>query len=148
MSAWASRQRLVLGQETVNGKSNEITATSRLPERLELAGALVTIDAIPGSSPRACQRAIAEAICGRGADYGLPPKSPKLNGAVERNQGARRYEFYACFDLPYRIDKLQTFVAAFAHRFNIHRPHQALGDRTPAEYVRTISSGPAASQAC
>ena len=80
--------------------------------------------------------------------YVLPPKSPKLNGAVERNQGAWRYEFYASFDLPHRIDKLQTFVDAFAHRFNHHRPHQALGDRTPAEYLRTISSGPPASQMC
>ena len=46
VSAWASRQRLVLGQEAVAGKSNEITAIPRLLERLELAGALVTIDAI------------------------------------------------------------------------------------------------------
>ena len=30
----------------------------------------------------------------------LPPRSPKLNGAVERYQGAWRYEFYACSDLP------------------------------------------------
>ena len=77
--------------------------------------------------------------------YVLPPKCPQLNGAVERNQGAWRYEFYACFDLPHRIDKLQTFVDAFAHRYNHHRPHQALGDRTPAEYFKTISSGPSAS---
>ena len=41
---WASRQRLVLGQEAVAGKSNEITAIPLLLERLELAGALVTID--------------------------------------------------------------------------------------------------------
>jgi predicted transposase YbfD/YdcC len=44
VSAWASRQRLVLGQEAVAGKSNEITAIPLLLERLELAGALVTID--------------------------------------------------------------------------------------------------------
>lgn len=77
--------------------------------------------------------------------YVLPPKSPKLNGAVERNQGAWRYEFYASFDLPHRIDKLQPIVDAFAHRFNHHRPHQALGDLTPAAYLRKISSGAPAS---
>ena len=46
VSAWASRQRLVLGQEAVSGKSNEITAIPLLLERLALKGGLVTIDAI------------------------------------------------------------------------------------------------------
>lgn len=69
----------------------------------------------------------------------LPPKRPQLNGAVERNQGAWRYEFYSCFDLPGRLDKLQPLVNAFAYRFNHHRPHQALGDLTPAEYLASIS---------
>ena len=77
--------------------------------------------------------------------YVLPPKRPQLNGAVERNQGAWRYEFYASFDLPHRIDKLQPFVDAFAHRYNHHRPHQALGDLTPAAYLKTIRSGDPAS---
>ena len=68
VSAWASRQRLVLGQEAVAGKGNEITAIPLLLERLELTGALVTIDAI------GCQRTIAEAIRARGADYLLALK--------------------------------------------------------------------------
>jgi len=71
----------------------------------------------------------------------LPPKRPDLNGCVERAQSTWRYEFYATYDLPHRIDKLQAFVDAFAHRFNHHRPHQALGDRTPAEYLKTLGSG-------
>jgi len=70
----------------------------------------------------------------------LPPKRPQLNGAVERAQGSWRYEFYACHDLPHRLDKLQPLVDAFAHRFNHLRPHQALGDRTPAEYLSELSS--------
>lgn len=69
----------------------------------------------------------------------LPPKRPQLNGAVERAQGTWRYEFYACHDLPHRLDKLQPLVDAFAYRFNHLRPHQALGDRTPAEYLSTLS---------
>ena len=32
--------------------------------------------------------------------FELPPRSPKLNGHVERNNGAWRYEFYATWDLP------------------------------------------------
>lgn len=71
----------------------------------------------------------------------LPPKRPDLNGCVERAQSTWRYEFYATYDLPHRIDKLQAFVDAFAYRFNHHRPHQALGDRTPAEYLKTLGIG-------
>jgi hypothetical protein len=47
---------------------------------------------------------------------------PALNGCVERAQSSWRYEFYACYDLPARIDKLQPLVDAFAHRYNHHRP--------------------------
>lgn len=71
----------------------------------------------------------------------LPPKRPDLNGCVERAQSTWRYEFYATYDLPHRLDRLQDFVDAFAHRFNHHRPHQALGDRTPAEYLKTLGIG-------
>jgi predicted transposase YbfD/YdcC len=68
VSAWASRQRLVLGQEAVSGKSNEIVAIPLLLERLALAGALVTIDAI------AAQTTIAETILARGGDHRLALK--------------------------------------------------------------------------
>lgn len=69
VSAWASRQRLVLGQEAVDDKSNEIKAIPRLLDRLELTGALVTIDAM------GTQTAIAEAVVRRGADYLLALKA-------------------------------------------------------------------------
>jgi putative transposase len=72
--------------------------------------------------------------------YVLPPKRPQLNGAVERCNGSWRYEFYAVYDLPHRLDELQPLVDAFAHRFNHHRPHDALDGRTPAEYLQTLSS--------
>ena len=80
VSAWASRQRLVLGQEAVAGKSNEITAIPRLLERLELAGALVTIDAI------GCQTKIARAILAKQADYLLAVKTnwPGLHAEIAR----------------------------------------------------------------
>lgn len=69
ISAWAARQRIVLGQEAVDEKSNEIAAIPLLLERLELTGALVTIDAI------GTQTDIAEKIVGRGGDYLLPLKA-------------------------------------------------------------------------
>ena len=68
LAAWASERRLVLGQEAVADRSNEITAIPLLLERLELAGALVTIDAI------GTQRAVAETIRARGGDYLLALK--------------------------------------------------------------------------
>ena len=69
VSAWAARQRLVLGQEAVSGKSNEITAIPLLLERLALNGALVTIDAI------GTQVEIARTILTRGGDYLLALKA-------------------------------------------------------------------------
>jgi predicted transposase YbfD/YdcC len=69
VSAWASRQRLVLGQEAVAGKSNEITAIPLLLERLALKGALVTIDAI------GTQTEIARIILDQGGDYLLALKA-------------------------------------------------------------------------
>ena len=79
VSAWASRQRLVLGQEAIDDKENEIVAIPRLLEMLELTGALVTIDAM------GCQKKIAEAIRGKGADYLLPVKGnqPSLQEDLE-----------------------------------------------------------------
>jgi len=67
--------------------------------------------------------------------YVLPPRSPRLNGAVERCNGAWRYEFYACAELPTPIDKIAEMVDAFQHLYNHHRPHGALAGKTPAEYL-------------
>jgi predicted transposase YbfD/YdcC len=80
VSAWASRQRLVLGQEATDVKSNEITAIPLLLQRLELKGALVTIDAM------GCQTKIAATIIDRGADYLLAVKDnqPALHDDIKR----------------------------------------------------------------
>ena len=68
ISAWASGQRLVLGQMNVEAKTNEITAIPELLALLSLKGAIVTVDAI------GCQKKIAKAIRGAGADYLLALK--------------------------------------------------------------------------
>src|ERR1700686_324377 len=85
VSAWASRQRLVLGQEAVDEKSNEIIAIPQLLERLELTGALVTIDAM------GTQTDIAEKIVGRGGDYLL---------ALKANRPVLHRDVVAFFDDP------------------------------------------------
>jgi predicted transposase YbfD/YdcC len=68
VSAWATENKLSLGQVVVDEKSNEITAIPNLLDLLEIAGALVTIDAM------GCQREIAGKIRDRKADYILAVK--------------------------------------------------------------------------
>ena len=106
-----------------------------------LAEAPFTITGIQVDGGSEFKAGFEQACQDKGLDlYVLPPKRPQLNGAVERCNGSWRYEFYAAYDLPHRIDKLQPFVDAFAHRFNHHRPHDALDGKTPAEYLQTLSS--------
>lgn len=68
VSAWATENHLVLGQVKVDSKSNEITAIPQLLQVLELAGCLVTIDAM------GCQKEIAQTIVDQKADYLLEVK--------------------------------------------------------------------------
>jgi predicted transposase YbfD/YdcC len=63
VSAWAARQRIVLGQQATEEKSNEITAIPLLLKHLDLKGALVTMDAME------TQTDIARAIRDGGGDY-------------------------------------------------------------------------------
>ena len=94
VSAWASRQRLVLGQQATEAKSNEITAIPLLLERLALTGALVTIDAI------GCQTRIARKILDKQADDLLAVKDnwPSLHAEIARyfddpaSQGLLRHD--------------------------------------------------------
>ncbi|MFN8831454.1 MAG: integrase core domain-containing protein [Labrys sp. (in: a-proteobacteria)] len=73
--------------------------------------------------------------------YRLPPKRPQLNGAVERCNGAWRYEFYAIFDLPTQVEQINPYIDSFQHIYNHHRPHGALGGPTPARYLRIRTEG-------
>ncbi|NEP54770.1 MAG: ISAs1 family transposase [Moorea sp. SIO3C2] len=68
VSAWASEHQLVLAQERVDSKSNEITAIPHLLELLSLEGAIITLDAM------GTQRAIAEQIITGKGDYILALK--------------------------------------------------------------------------
>src|SRR4051794_6752015 len=75
VSAFAARQRLVLGQAKVADKSNEIVAIPKLLDLLHIEGAIVTIDAM------GCRREIARKIIDKKADYIL---------ALKGNQGSLR----------------------------------------------------------
>jgi hypothetical protein len=87
VSAFAARQRLVLGQVKVDDKSNEIVAIPKLLDLLAIDGAIVTIDAM------GCQRDIATKILGKRADYVLA-RQPGLaargcRGVRGRTEGQR-----------------------------------------------------------
>lgn len=83
VSAWATENRVVLGQIKTEEKSNEITAIPRLLELLRIKGATVTIDAM------GCQKAIAQQIVAGEADYML---------AVKENQPTLHSDIIALFN--------------------------------------------------
>ena len=83
VSAWASENRLVLGQKKVDEKSNEITAVPDLLAQLDISGCVVTLDALN------TQTAIAKQIVDADADYIL---------AVKKNQGTLYEDLEMLFD--------------------------------------------------
>jgi predicted transposase YbfD/YdcC len=88
VSAWATANHLVLGQVKVDDKSNEITAIPKLLQVLEIAGCIVTIDAI------GCQLDIAQAIVDQDADYVL---------VVKKNQGHLYEDIQALFEAAHEV---------------------------------------------
>lgn len=83
VSAWANENNLVLGQVKVSEKSNEITAIPKLLDLLDLAGCIITIDAM------GTQKEIAEKIISKQADYVL---------ALKGNQGNLKEEVSEAFE--------------------------------------------------
>ncbi len=69
----------------------------------------------------------------------LPPRSPKLNGHVERTNGTARREFWELYDGDLELPPLQAALHAWEHEYNHVRPHQALGYQTPAEFLAALS---------
>jgi predicted transposase YbfD/YdcC len=96
VSAWACENHLLLGQQQVSDKSNEITAIPALLKLLDLQGALVTIDAI------GCQRDFTRRITAGGGDYVL---------AVKDNQPTLHADVRQVFH-----DGLETDFAGLEHR--------------------------------
>ena len=83
VSAWASEHHLMLAQQRVEDKSNEITAIPELLNLLELKGAIITLDAM------GTQREIAAQIIDQGGDYIL---------ALKGNQGSLHRQVKAFFE--------------------------------------------------
>lgn len=70
----------------------------------------------------------------------LPPRSPKLNGAVERANRTHTEEFYQVTACSLEMKKLNRELRQWEKIYNTVRPHQALGYLTPLQFLRQISS--------
>jgi putative transposase len=68
----------------------------------------------------------------------LPPRSPKLNGSVERANRTHTEEFYEVTDAEATLAELRPALLAWETTYNTVRPHQALGYLTPAEYLASL----------
>jgi predicted transposase YbfD/YdcC len=165
VSAWATANRLVLAQTPVDAKSNEIRAIPKLLHLLELAGCIVTIDAL------GCQTEIAAAIVDRGADYVLAVKDNQkrlaedlkdlFGGVVEANwqgvphghhrtvnKGHGRIEIRDCWTLSEwdYLDYLENHQAWKGLRtVAMVRRERRIGDKTTLEtryYISSLENDP------
>ena len=68
----------------------------------------------------------------------LPPRSPKLNGGVERAHRTHTEEFYEITDSTFEIEDLSNQLLKWETRYNTVRPHQALGYLTPLRFLEKV----------
>jgi predicted transposase YbfD/YdcC len=120
VSAWASANHLLLGQQAVADKSNEITAIPELLKLLDLQGALVTLDAM------GCQRKVAAQVIAAGGDYVL---------AVKDNQPTLHADVRRVF-----LDGLEDDFAGLEHRY-WHTAEQGHG-RTEERHYHVVAVPP------
>ena len=125
VSAWATENELVLGQRKVDDKSNEITAIPKLLDLLEIAGCIITIDAI------GTQTKIAKTIIDREGDYLL---------AVKENQGNLYEDIHDLFedDQKYNFEN-----APYNYAKTVNKDHGRIEIRqcwaiSDPEYLATI----------
>jgi len=65
----------------------------------------------------------------------LPPRSPKLNGGVERAHRTHTEEFYEVTDSSFELAELRNDLLEWEKIYNTIRPHQSLGYLTPLKYL-------------
>ncbi len=81
----------------------------------------------------------------RCAHYGipvfvLPPRSPKLNGCVERLNRTAREEFWQCYDGELTLASLIPALREYEEAYNHIRPHQSLQMQTPLEFLHSVTA--------
>ena len=70
--------------------------------------------------------------------YVLPPRSPKMNGYVERTNETYRYEFWNVYELPDTIEEVRKLHRKYERKYNCERMHQSLNYLTPMDYYYTL----------
>lgn len=70
----------------------------------------------------------------------LPPRSPKLNGHVERSNRTHKEEFYQRLKTPNAIAEVRKLLRTWEGIFNCYRPHQALAYHTPQMFYRQCAA--------
>ena len=65
----------------------------------------------------------------------LPPRSPKLNGGVERAHRTHTEEFYEVTDSNFEVADLRRELLQWELKYNTARPHQASGYLTPFKFL-------------
>ena len=121
VSAFATDRNLVLGQEAVEEKSNEIIAIPALLARLALEGALVTIDAM------GCNPGIAQNILDAGADYLLAVKDnqPTLHAEIESYfETAPQAEVEATTDLDKGHGRIESRTCRVSKKIDWLKPER------------------------
>ncbi|MCY4277193.1 MAG: integrase core domain-containing protein [Gammaproteobacteria bacterium] len=78
----------------------------------------------------------------------LPPRSPRLNGCVERASDASRTEFWALYSGELTVAEAAPALAKFQHFHHTVRPHMSLDWKTPFEYLSSALGLPAQSHMC
>ena len=73
--------------------------------------------------------------------YVIPPRTPELNGCVERCNRTVRYEFYRVYQGSTDLGDVQDALQKYMEMYNEYRPHQALNQLTPMEYYRNTFGG-------
>ena len=122
VSAWATEEGIALGQVATDAKSNEITAIPQLLGQIELAGTLVTIDAM------GCQKEIVAQVVTGGGDcvIALKDNQPRLLAAIrthffdhlERDLEELRYRYHETLDDGHgRVDERSYYLTRVPRDF-------------------------------
>ncbi|MEG4307680.1 ISAs1 family transposase [Microcoleus sp. D3_18a_C4] len=135
VSAWSSSHQLVLGQKKVNKKSNEVTAIPALLEMLEIAGSIITIDAL------GCQKEIGALIIKKKGDYLLALKGNQkllhkdvkdwFELARKEKFAGREHSYYQQIEGGHhRVEKRQIWTVAVSELPSLHNQSLWTGLKT------------------
>ena len=131
---WGDRKLAVLLRR--EGRTVSHATIGRVLAGLRAKGQLVEPPVVRAALyKRRRRRRLHRRYATRIALFVLPPRSPRLNGKVERAHRTHQEEFYDLVDVPDDLAAHNTLLRAHEAVYNGVRPHQALGYLTPNEVV-------------